>query len=126
MANEITAAIYGGISGAIASAVCCYILDKRKEYLSNKKNKQTRKDAISFIESLNQYSGKENKYLAVLQELGCYRIFNMSPILEKVGIASFKKDINGNYIPLFQKGFYDYSKKELKNITRDITNSKYE
>ena len=126
MENPLMTAIIGGISGAISSAICYYFLEKRKEHIFLMKNRQTRVDAIVFLKSLKQYCGKDNKYLEVLNNLGNYRIFNMSPILEKAGIARFEKDINGNYISLFSKGFYDYSKTELKVIIKDIKNCKFE
>ena len=124
--SDFSSAIIGGIAGAITSAFFCFIFEKRKEHIYLKKNKQARLDSIAFIKSLNQYSGNETRYLKILQKLGNYRIFNMSPILQKVGIAHFEKGINGNYISLFSNGFYSYSKKELKVIIKDIKNCKYE
>ena len=124
--SELLSAILGSISGAITSAICYYFLDKRKEKKLFIRNKQTRADAILFLKSLKQYCGKDNKYLDVLNKLGNYRIFNMSQILEKVGIVSFKHNTNGDYIPLYTKDFYSLTKKELKVIIKDIRNCKFE
>lgn len=91
---------------------------------SNCYGKIVKRDAISFIKSMEQISNNSQTWIDFRNRIGDYRIVRISPILEYYNIIKFIKTNNG-IIDFQLNGFYSYTKKELQAIIRDIKNNDY-